>query len=647
MKLNLVNLKEIDLESSIYLTDIPDLSKATKLDTVYLHCCKRLHELHLPSLSDSKLRYLNLGRCSEIKSISVHSKYLRQLWLHGCSSLKQISVASEEITELSLCGTAITSFLSISSLPKLKHLDLSDCKEIERLDLQSESLELLNLQGCSSLTKISITSDELIDLRLVGVSKLESLNVNARSLQDLYLRDRSVLKEISVVSEGITILVLSGTIITSFSSISSLPKLTCLDLSDCKKIERLDLHSETLEILELNGCLSLKEISVVSKKGIELCSYGDTGITSFSSISSLPKLTYLDLSDCKEIEILDFYSKSLKHLVLNGCSSLKEISVMSKEITKLDLSGTVITSLSSSISSLSKLTYLDLSDCKEIERLDLHSKSLKHLVLNGCSSLKEISVISEEITILDLSGTAITSLWSSISSLSKLTYLDLSDCKNLVSLGELPSSALYGLNAFNCISLETEITQHLVLQHMLQTTIPYLHQSRHRKLWDRDSDVIDYFVFPGDHVIDECVFQTRESSISIPYYELKMNRISGFIYCIVLSQGSLSLSYEMLVSILPIWHTRDSWGNVYKYHSLISDHVVFWYHDFGKFIRMCKVYHRYRDVEIKFELLGNLEDVKGFGVFPVYVTTSGYKLQISGSQFIEPVQPSTSKRRRT
>ncbi|KAL2342193.1 hypothetical protein Fmac_010133 [Flemingia macrophylla] len=510
---NLENLKEIDLLGSKHLTDIPDLSKATKLESVNLYGCESLHQLHLPSLSDSKLRYLNLDICREIKSVNVHSKYLRQLGLYGCSFLKEISVTSEEITKFYLSG--------------------------------------------------------------------------------------------------------------------------------CKEIERVDLHSKRLVILELNGCLSLKEISVVSEEITKLGLSG-TAITSFSSISSFPKLTYLDLSCCVEIEILDLQSKSLGVLNLRDCLSLKKISITSDELRRLDLEGMSM-----------------------LESLNVNSRPLENLNLRGCSSIKEISVVSEEITKLDLSGTAITSLSSSISSISKLRYLDLSNCKNLVSLRELPSSALYGLKAYNCISLETEITQRLVLQHMLKTTIPYLHQSRHRKFWDRDNadedDFFEYFGFPGDHVVDECVFQTRESSISIPCYKLKMTHISGFIYCIVLSQGSPSLSYRILVSIYPIWNTRDSWNRVYKrnglisYHHLISDHVVFCYHGFSKFDGMSKVYDHSKDVEIKFQLLdlkdikgfGALADVEGFGVFPVYVTTSGYNVQISESQFIEPEQPSTSKRRST
>ncbi|KAL2326493.1 hypothetical protein Fmac_025551 [Flemingia macrophylla] len=168
---NLENLKVIDLKGSFYLNDIPDLSKATKLERVILAECHCLTQL---IISNSTLKFLDLSECSQIESLNVHSKYLSQL----------------------------------------------------------------NLVGCSSLTKISVASDELTELILDGMGNLESLNVNTRSLEELKLHGCSSLKEISVASEEITILDLSSTPITSLS-ISSLPKLTYLDLRNCGNLVSL------------------------------------------------------------------------------------------------------------------------------------------------------------------------------------------------------------------------------------------------------------------------------------------------------------------------------------------------------------------------------------------------------------------------
>jgi len=107
-----------------------------------------------------------------------------------------------------------------------------------------------------------------------------------------------------------------------------------------------------------------------------------------------------------------------------------------------------------------------------------------------------------------------------------LERLWLDGCRKLMSLPELPSS-LKEMRAFNCTSLETDFTQRLVLQHMLQSHLHNLPDGE-----DYDSG---YFIFSGDHVTDECWFRTEESSITVPY--LPLPNFCGFIYCIILSKG--------------------------------------------------------------------------------------------------------------
>ncbi|KAL2341463.1 hypothetical protein Fmac_009403 [Flemingia macrophylla] len=357
---------------------------------------------------------------------------------------------------------------------------------------------------------------------------------------------------------------------------------------------------------------------------------GSIHLTEIPDLSKATKLEYVNLNQCRNIESLNVHSKYLGKLYLDQCLSLTEISVISDELTRLDLSF------------MSKL-----------QSLNVNSRSFKELQLSYCPFLKKISVVSDEFIALKLFDTAIASLPSSISSLPKLTHLNLSNCENIVSLPELPRflrlllldncknlvslpdlpSSLDFLRAFNCISLETEMCQRLVLQKLLRPNS-----------YDRDSK---YFAFPGNHVIEECEFHTTEHSMSIPASCLNISHLCGFIYYIILSK-ELHYFSGMWVSIYQddakLWHTR---GPSVGGKTLISDHVMFGYHDLSKFDGMSEVHHPSRGVQIIFELHGNQKGNKGFGVFPVYATTSGFKLQIFESQSIQPEQPSASKRRRT
>ncbi|CAH2071348.1 unnamed protein product [Thlaspi arvense] len=116
-------------------------------------------------------------------------------------------------------------------------------------------------------------------------------------------------------------------------------------------------------------------------------------------------------------------AQNLERLNLEGCTSLKK--------------------LPSSMNCLDKLVYLNLRECTSLKSLPqgMKSQSLETLILSGCSSLRKFPMISENVEVLLLDGTAIKSLPESIEALRKLALLNLKNCKKLKTL----SSDLYNL----------------------------------------------------------------------------------------------------------------------------------------------------------------------------------------------------------
>jgi len=162
----------------------------------------------------------------------------------------------------------------------------------------------------------------------------------------------------------------------------------------------------------------------------------------YFSLQNLVNLNILWLESSKDlIEIPDLSrATNLRKVYLFECESLCQ--------------------LHPSIFSLPRLTYLCLGNCKKIESLktNIHSKSLCVLLLDGCSSLMEFSVTSEEMTQLTLRGTAIRKLSSSIWRNCKLTSLDLTEC-NKLNIVEKKLSDDHGLGSVTELDLSgcTEI----------------------------------------------------------------------------------------------------------------------------------------------------------------------------------------------
>ncbi|MED6118727.1 hypothetical protein PIB30_005570 [Stylosanthes scabra] len=172
----------------------------------------------------------------------------------------------------------------------------------------------------------------------------------------------------------------------------NLVNLRKVDLNGSSRLIKLPDFSKASNLREVNlsGCKSLRQVP--------------------SSIVSSHKLVRLSLNGCKELRSFSHNSRlpSLETLSLNGCTGLVEFSLTRNE----------------SPSSLIPQTLLQLC-------------------LDGCSSLSllpnNINILSS-LTELSLCQTNIRSLPESIKHMSQLKCLNLSNCKRLQSLPELPSS---------------------------------------------------------------------------------------------------------------------------------------------------------------------------------------------------------------
>nr|KYP56826.1 TMV resistance protein N [Cajanus cajan] len=403
----------------------------------------------------------------------------------------------------------------------------------------------------------------------------------------------------------------------------NLKKINLFGSRDLIEIPDLSM-AKNLESVSLRNCESLDQLH--------------------PSMSSLPKLTYLDLHVCREIKSLNVHSKSLRELYLDGCSSLKEFSVASEEMTHLGLSHTAISALPSSIWFNKKLTYLTLRGCNNLDKVppnnfgctQHNASNLSHLQALLCN----IGYFSS-LEALYLNGTNVERLPANIKSLSLLTRLYLDNCRKLVSLRELPPSLreldiddcrklvslpelpplVRVVRGFNCTSLETNFTQRLVLQHMLHRRIPFLHK---QYLNNPNFYEFGYFIFPGERVMDECGFRTIGSSIIIPC--LPLSDLCGFIYCIVFSKGSYE--GEVLCSIYQDGKKVGQDNNFIFWEATISDHVLFSYAKITDFF-----YNVPFKIEFGYDDENHQKIIKECGVFPVYASESG--LKVFGSSGME------------
>ncbi|CAA7026621.1 unnamed protein product [Microthlaspi erraticum] len=159
---SLACLKEMDLEGSEKLREIPDLSMATNLETLNLRDCSSLVEIYCSSVRNlNKVRKLDMKRCTKLKNLptGINLESLRYFDLSGCSRLRRFPDISRNISKLHLNQTGIVKVpWWIEDFTRLEFLFMKDCNKLKHISLnisKLQHLEFADFTDCRRLTEAS------------------------------------------------------------------------------------------------------------------------------------------------------------------------------------------------------------------------------------------------------------------------------------------------------------------------------------------------------------------------------------------------------------------------------------------------------------------------------------------------------------
>nr|AXU93615.1 RPP4/RPP5-like protein [Arabidopsis thaliana] len=133
---SLGSLERMDLSECENLTEIPDLSKATHLESLILNNCKSLVTLPSTIGNLQSLRHLYMKRCTrlEVLPTDVNLSFLLILDLGGCSSLRTFPLISTNMIWLYLENTAIGEVpCCIEDFTRLRVLLMYCCQRLKNI----------------------------------------------------------------------------------------------------------------------------------------------------------------------------------------------------------------------------------------------------------------------------------------------------------------------------------------------------------------------------------------------------------------------------------------------------------------------------------------------------------------------------------
>ncbi|KHF98003.1 suppressor of npr1-1, constitutive 1 -like protein [Gossypium arboreum] len=378
-------------------------------------------------------------------------RLLKVLCLSNCDDLKYLS---NELRLLDWKGCPLR-YLPSSFQPDNLVALLLPYSHIEQLwkgNRPLYKLKMINLKGSQNLIKTPdfTTAPKLEALIMEGSTRLVDVHPSIGVLKVLKLLNLRDCKSLRNLPTRIGMESLETLILSCCSSLVRFPEidgrmehLKTLDLSSCYKIKYLPVISQQVEFLEE---LDLSETSITEPpsfifqlKNLEILSFNGRK-ESRPNLPSLFKVIQGRKTNpmAPMLPLLSGLS-SLRKLNLRDCNLCegdipRDISGLSS-LTLLALSGNNFISIPESLTRLSKLWFLDLSNCNmcTLGEADIHGlSSLSHLYLEGNNFI---------------------TIPLALTQLSRLVSLRLSNCKMLKSLPELLTTITH-VSIDGCASLE-------------------------------------------------------------------------------------------------------------------------------------------------------------------------------------------------
>ncbi|KAJ9166957.1 hypothetical protein P3X46_021646 [Hevea brasiliensis] len=364
----------------------------------------------------------------------------------GSEKVEGIFLDTAKIGEMNLSSKAFKRMRNLRLLKIHDSIVGNKCKVHlpDGLKFLSDKLRYLHWDRypLSSLTP-KFQAENLVQLNLPNscVKKLWEGVQNLASLEEISLSNSEHLTTFPDLSQAKNLERVNLDYCTSLvevpSSIRFLDKLTFFSMRCCTSVVSLPsgIKLRSLKTLNLSGCTNLRECPEISEN-ITYLNLNGTAIGHLpKSIGHLSGLVALNMKDCKQLWDLPESLHLLKFLRttnFSGCSSITKFPDISTNIQFLYLSETGIEELPSTIGELSKLSCLDLKNCKRLKNIPCTiSKlaSLEKLIVSGCSSINKFPEVSKSIKKLFLCGTAIEEIPSSIEYCSELVELSMQNCK--------------------------------------------------------------------------------------------------------------------------------------------------------------------------------------------------------------------------
>lgn len=174
--------------------------------------------------------------------------------------------------------------------------------------------------------------------------------------------------------------------VLTLNNVSSIINWTNFSISANTNLKKFTMSNNNLTSLDLSSNVNLTEVSIYAPM---LTSFNLNNLSNLRSLSYLGKMATIDLSDC--VNLLGLYANSSN----DGFSTSEE-----NQLDSIDLSNQ--SRLINLYLSGNNLTTLDLSNCNNLEIVDVTNNQLESINFQNVAHVKNLYCMNNQLTTLNL-----------------------------------------------------------------------------------------------------------------------------------------------------------------------------------------------------------------------------------------------------
>jgi hypothetical protein len=390
---NLKNIKKLHLRGLKYLNgDLLSIlcSKLKKLKKLTIEC-EETSKIYFSILKSDTLEELNISKLEEFQSVEILCKNLIKLNLSFIKNINKLRVSeeiNEKLSEIKIKSSNFDSSFDLSGLiskqKKLKLLELFDCKQINNIKIENNHISELSIYMLPDLVELDVRSNKIQTIKIEVCMELLKLNIDCENLEFLQI----------------------------FS----------LQQYQTPLLNEFYLKSDKVLNISLQRCLNLKKLNIKSKK-----------------------LTTLNLSECKILELLDLECINLQKFVLSApkINFTKEyIEEFLKNLKNLiwlsliNIEEIYDEGISKITKELKLLQALNIQNCINIKNINIYGENLKGIQIFDCPNLMKPVFDSPNLSKLFLKNLENLESASFLyeSNLKNIEYLEIINCNKIKDL---------------------------------------------------------------------------------------------------------------------------------------------------------------------------------------------------------------------